>query len=698
MRTSVRPEILFPLFKTVNTLKGVGPRIATYLEKLAGGKIVDLLWHIPNDILHRKKISSLTMSEIGELVTVQVEVTQHRPSSNRRAPYKIEVLCYNQPLTLVYFNGREDYLRRTLPEGETRIISGRLEEYSGSFQITHPDFAVALSDADQIPENEPVYPLTAGLTASALFKAIQQALDLLPDLEEWQDREFVNKNNWRSWRDCAQKLHRPINESDLEPGDPDRSRLAYDELLANQLALEMVRNQFKRANGQAIIGNHSISSKILLSLPWQLTAGQQEAIDEILADMRSDNRMLRLLQGDVGSGKTIVALLAMASAAECGKQSALMVPTEILARQHYKSISEMTETSGLKVEILTGRLKGSKRNQLLADLAEGNIDILIGTHALFQEDVIYHDLALAIIDEQHRFGVQQRLALTNKGRNTVDILAMTATPIPRTLAMTAYGDMDVSAIRGKPPGRQPVTTAIIDLQKLDDVVVSLQRKLDAGDQIYWVCPLVEESELVDMAAAEQRFRELQFHFKDTVGLVHGQMSSEDKDNAMHRFTKGETRILVATTVIEVGVDIPEATVMIIEHAERFGLAQLHQLRGRVGRGGLAGTCLLLYASPLGETQCARLSIMRETEDGFRIAEEDLRLRGAGELLGTRQSGMPDFRIADLIAHGDLLLAARDDARLIMNKDPNLTTDRGNALRTLLYLFERESAIKLLKSG
>lgn len=471
MRVPVRPEILFALFKSVSTLKGVGPRIAGLLEKAAGSRIVDLVWHLPTGLLHRHTVTDLTEARIGELITVKIHISRHRPSANRRAPYKIETTCHERPLTLVFFNGREDYLRRTLPEGEDRMVSGKLEQYGDSFQITHPDYTLPVSQANEIPSNEPVYPLTAGLTSATLLKVLHQVYEIIPELPEWQDPDFNKKNNWMSWHDSLLKIHTPQEDGDLDPTRPHHCRLAYDELLANQLALEMMRNRLKTANGQSIAGDGSVGARILSALPFQLTDGQQSALNEILSDMSTNNRMLRLLQGDVGSGKTIVALLAMAACKEAGKQSALMVPTEILARQHHHVIRELAEKSGMTVAILTGRLKGKKRDQLLEKLANGDIDILIGTHALFQKDVFYHDLALAIIDEQHRFGVQQRLTLASKGKHPVDILAMTATPIPRTLAMTAYGDMDVSVIRGKPPGRQPIKTAIIDLNKLDDVIM-----------------------------------------------------------------------------------------------------------------------------------------------------------------------------------------------------------------------------------
>ena len=444
-------------------------------------------------------------------------------------------------------------------------------------------------------------------------------------------------------------------------------------------------------------GDGRLRSKIVAALPYSLTPSQARAIEEIDADLAKPERMLRLLQGDVGSGKTVVALLAAATVIEAGRQAALMAPTEILARQHLKTMAPLAEAAGLRLAILTGRERGAERADILARLAAGELDLLVGTHALFQDEVAFRDLALAIVDEQHRFGVHQRLALARKGE-AVDVLVLTATPIPRTLVLTYFGDMDVSQLREKPAGRQPIDTRAVPLGRIDEVVAAVGRALDRGERVYWVCPLVAESEVSDLAAAEERFAALKQHFGDATDLVHGKLKGADKDAAMGRFAAGETRLLVATTVIEVGVDVPEATVMVIEHAERFGLAQIHQLRGRVGRGRERSTCLLLYRAPLGETAKARIEILRETEDGFRIAEEDLRLRGEGDVLGTRQSGLPGFKVARIETHGPLLEPARKDAQLVLARDPTLTTERGEALRHLLYLFERDEAIRLLRAG
>ena len=694
----MRPEILFPLFAPLRSLPGIGPRLETLIAKMAGPKVVDLCWHLPNGLVDRRHRPKIAEIKDGEIVTVEVQVGMHISPRQKRLPYRVHVHDETGEMQIVFFNPHKEWLARTLPEGSTRVLSGKVEFYQGQPQMTHPDHIVSLEELDSLPLLEPIYPLTAGVTLKPLQKAIRAAVDLAPELPEWQDSAWLKARKWDAWLPSLHAAHHPDSAEALEPNAAARARLAFDELLANQLALGIVRLKMRKLPGRSIKGDGHLRKKVLAALPFALTGAQVSALAEIDADMAAEHRMLRLLQGDVGSGKTVVALLAMLNAVEIGYQAAMMAPTEILARQHLASLEPLCEVAGVRIALLTGREKGKKRDDILNALHAGEIDILVGTHALFQEDVGFKALGVAIVDEQHRFGVHQRLALQAKGGLGTDVLVMTATPIPRTLTLTAYGDMDVSRLHEKPPGRKPVDTRALPLERLDDVVSSLQRALDAGAQVYWVCPLVEESDVIDAAAAEDRYAHLRQIFGDVVGLVHGRMRATEKDAAMNRFAAGETRILVATTVIEVGVNVPSATVMVIEHAERFGLAQLHQLRGRVGRGGDKSSCLLLYQAPLGETAAARIKIMRETEDGFRIAEEDLRLRGAGELLGTRQSGLPSFRLADMADHAELLSAAYDDARLILERDAELESERGKALRVLLYLFERDEAIRNLRSG
>lgn len=694
----MRPEVLFPLFAPARSLPGIGPRLETLVEKLAGPKVVDLLWHLPSGLIDRRNRPAIAEVRDGDIATMEVTVGLHIPPRTKRLPYRVHVFDDTGEMQIVFFNARPEHVTKLLPEGERRIVSGRVEFYQGAPQMTHPDHMIGLDELADLPLLEPVYPLTAGLPLKAIQKAIRGALPRLPDLPEWQDGPWLKARGWAPWRSSLIAAHEPQSSTDLEGDAPARARLAYDELLANQLALGLVRLRMRRLPGRSIAGDGHLRKKVEAALPFALTGAQVRALAEISANMKSEHRMLRLLQGDVGSGKTVVALLAMLNAVEAGFQAAMMGPTEILARQHYATLAPLCMAAGIRLELLTGREKGKRREDILTALASGDIDILVGTHALFQGDVTFGDLAFAVVDEQHRFGVHQRLMLTSKGGTGTDVLVMTATPIPRTLTLTAYGDMDVSKLDEKPPGRKPVDTRALPLDRLNDVVAGLNRALSRGDQIYWVCPLVEESDEVDAAAAEERHRHLQSIFGEKVGLVHGRMKAADKDAVMVRFQAGEIRILVATTVIEVGVNVPTATVMVIEHAERFGLAQLHQLRGRVGRGGDKSSCLLLYQAPLGETAAARIKIMRETEDGFRIAEEDLRLRGAGELLGTRQSGLPSFRLANIETQRELLAAAYDDARLILDRDAELESPRGRALRILLYLFERDEAIRYLRSG
>lgn len=693
----MRPDILFSIFAPVTGLPGVGPKTGKLIEKLAGPAIVDLLWHLPSGLIDRRYAPKIVDANEGAVATLTVTVEKHSPSARRGLPYRIRCRDETGFMTLVFFNGREDYLRKTLPEGEVRVISGRLERYRDEFQMTHPDHVGTLAEIDAIKTVEPVYPMTAGLTPRPLTRAIRAAVDMAPILPEWNDGPWMAQKKWPGWQAALQAAHTPQSETNLLPDAPARERLAYDELLANQLALLIVRGRQRKRTGRAIVGDGRLRQRLEKNLPFRLTGSQQMALAEISADMKDKTRMLRLLQGDVGSGKTIVALMSMLAAVEQGAQAALMAPTEILARQHFATIAPLAEAIGVRVILITGRDKGKKREALVNELTTGEASIVIGTHALFQDDIHFKDLAFVVVDEQHRFGVHQRLALAEKGA-AADILVMTATPIPRTLMMTAYGDLETSRLTDKPAGRKPIETRVLPLSRLEEVVDRLRGAIPGGARVYWVCPLVEDSEVVDLAAATERHAALAQRFGDRVGLVHGRLKPAEKDDVMTKFAAGDLDILVATTVIEVGVDVPEATIMVIEQAERFGLAQLHQLRGRVGRSQAKSTCLLLYGEPLTDTARARLKVMRDTDDGFVIAEEDLRLRGAGEVLGTRQSGLPQFRMADLAVHADLIAVARDDAHIILQRDPDLTSERGKALKTLLYLFERDAVVKTALSG
>ncbi len=695
---SGRPEILFPLFASLTKLDGVGPKTAQILDDAGVSKPRDLLMTLPHSGIDRQRKDSIREVVAPAVATVEVSVGPHYPPRSRGRPYRVHVTDAQTEFQLVFFHARGDYLQRLLPTGQRRIVSGKVEIFDGVAQIVHPDHVLPLSDAADIPAFEPVYPLHAGITQKLMWKATRATLDLAPDLPEWCDAALVAREGWPAWKPALAAAHAPAAMADLSPEHPARQRLAYDELLAHHLTLALARAVSRRAKGVSSEGTGQLQQKVLASLPYAPTGAQTRAVAEISADLATGYRMNRLLQGDVGSGKTLVALMALLCVVEAGGQGVMMAPTEILARQHLDGLKPLAAAAGVRLEILTGRDKGQARAVKLAGLASGDIHILVGTHAVFQKDVVFADLRLAVIDEQHRFGVAQRMELGAKGA-AVDVLVMTATPIPRSLALAQYGDMDVSVLDEKPPGRTPVQTALVSTARMDEVVEKLRNAVAEGRQAYWVCPLVEESEVVDMTAAEERFKQLRAALGEgVVGLVHGQMPPAEKDAAMARFVAGDTKVLVATTVIEVGVNVPNASIMMIERAERFGLAQLHQLRGRVGRGSAASTCLLLYQAPLGETGRRRLDIMRETEDGFRISEEDLAMRGAGDVIGVAQSGIPRFRIADLERQSGLMALAQTDARKLLHDDPGLETERGQAARTLLWLMEQDKAIRLISVG
>jgi ATP-dependent DNA helicase RecG len=699
----MRPALLNPLFAPVTSLGGVGPkqdRLLRYLlDRDQTPRLVDLLLHLPASVIDRRARPKIRDAVPGTVVTLEVTVDRHRPTParNPRAPHLVYASDETGDVVLTYFRAQPGYVEKLLPVGSKRYVSGTAQMYDGTLQLTHPDRVVDEAGFAKLSGIDPVYPLTEGLALGSLRRAMAQALQKLPALPEWISPEVLRRCKFPPIAEALHRVHMPVELTDILPDGPFWSRLAFDELLAGQLALALVRAQLRRPAGDRHAGDGHLRNKIIDALPYALTASQRQAAAAITEDLRQPVRMLRLLQGDVGSGKTVVALLAAAAVTEAGKQAALMAPTEILARQHIKTVAPLAERAGLRVAILTGREKGKERRDILTRLAAGEIDFLVGTHALIQDDVVFKALALAVVDEQHRFGVRERLALTAKG-GSVDVLVLSATPIPRTLVLTYFGDMDVSELREKPAGRQPIDTRAVPDSRLNEVMDAVGRALAAGKLVYWICPLVEESEAVNLTDAEARFESLKARFGDKVGLVHGKMRGTEKDRVMAQFVTGEIGLLVATTVVEVGVDVPAATIMVIENAERFGLAQLHQLRGRVGRGSEASTCLLLYREPLNEMSKARLKVIRETTDGFMIAEEDLKLRGEGDVLGVRQSGLPGYRIARSEVHGQLITQARDEALRIMKDNPKLQGARGEALRCLLYLFERDEALPLIGAG
>jgi ATP-dependent DNA helicase RecG len=699
----MRPLLLNPLFAPVTSLSGVGPKQDKLFRYLLGRsetpRLVDLLLHLPASVIDRRARPKIRDAVPGTVVTLEVTVDRHRPTParNHRAPHLVYASDNTGDVVLTYFRAQPGYVEKLLPVGSKRYVSGTLQMFDGVPQIVHPDRVVDEAGFAKLSGIDPVYPLTEGLALGSLRRAMAQALQKLPALPEWISPEVIRRCKFPPIAEALNRVHMPLELTDILPDGPFWSRLAFDELLAGQLALALVRAQLRRPAGDRNAGDGHLRNKIIDALPYALTSSQRKAAAAIADDLRQPVRMLRLLQGDVGSGKTVVALLAAAAVTEVGKQAALMAPTEILARQHIKTITPLAERAGLRVAILTGREKGKERRDILARLAAGEIDLLVGTHALIQDDVIFKSLALAVVDEQHRFGVRERLTLTAKGE-AVDVLVLSATPIPRTLVLTYFGDMDVSELREKPAGRQPIDTRAVPMSRLHEVMDAVGRAIDKGKLVYWIVPLVEESETVDLTDADARFESLRERFGEKVGLVHGKMRGADKDAVMAQFASGEINLLVATTVVEVGVDVPAATIMVIENAERFGLAQLHQLRGRIGRGSEASTCLLLYKEPLNEMSTARLKVIRETTDGFRIAEEDLKLRGEGDVLGVRQSGLPGYRIARSDVHAQLITQARDEALRIMKDNPKLTGGRGEALRCLLYLFERDEAIPLIGAG
>lgn len=700
-----RPEALQPLFRSLHSIKGVGDKLAALLTRFFGAPegqeaiVLDILMHMPSGTVDRRRQVGIAEAYLNQIVTLKLHIDRHQPPPRGREHIPHRVFAHDETgdISLVFFRAQGGWVEKALPVGEERYVSGSIGFFNGEKQITHPDYIVEPEKFADLPLVEPVYPLTNGLSSKALGKLVRQAVESVPVLPEWIDADTLGQRKWPTFAEAMQKVHLPENPDEAQLWAPSRQRLAYDEYLAGQITLQLLRSSMISERGISRTFTGKVTSKVNSVLPFTLTEGQERALEEIRADLAAPERMSRLLQGDVGSGKTVVALMAMAAMAESGAQSALMAPTELLASQHFKTIKPICDAAGLGCALLTGKMPAAERRTILAGLADGSATIAVGTHALFQSGIEFKDLGLTVVDEQHRFGVHQRLALSEKGRHT-DLLVMTATPIPRTLVLTHFGDMAVSVLKEKPKGRQPIDTAVLSIGDYDRVISRLMSRLPEGAQAYWVCPLVEESEHLQVVSAEDRFAELQKVFGADVALVHGRMSGAAKQEVMARFKANEIKLLVATTVIEVGVDVPNATIMIIEHAERFGLAQLHQLRGRVGRGSQRSACLLLYKDPLSQTASARLETIKSTEDGFEIAERDLELRGQGDILGTRQSGMPGYRLAVPDVHRHLLEFAHDDAKELLKRNPALTGEEGEAARTLLYLFRKDLAIPLIRAG
>jgi len=700
-----RPEALEPLFRSLHTVKGVGDKLAALLTRFFGAPdgqeaiVLDVLMHMPSGMVDRRRQVGIAEAYLNQVVTLRLHIDRHQPPPRGKPHVPHRVFAHDETgeISLVFFRAQGGWVEKALPLGEERYVSGQVGFFNGEKQITHPDYIVEPDKFATLPLVEPVYPLTNGLSSKALSKLVRQAVDALPDIPEWIDGATMAQRKWPSFTQAMRMVHLPDNPGEAELWAPARQRLAYDEYLAGQITLQIVRSTMVTERGIARTFTGNATLKVNSLLPFSMTEGQKSALDDILKDLAAPTRMSRLLQGDVGSGKTVVALMAMAAMTESGAQSALMAPTELLASQHFRTIKPLCDAAGIGCALLTGKMPAAERRKILAGLADGSISIAVGTHALFQSDIEFKDLGLTVVDEQHRFGVHQRLALTDKGRHS-DLLVMTATPIPRTLVLTHFGDMDVSILREKPAGRQPIDSAVLSINDYARVIARLKARLAEGAQAYWVSPLVEESETLEVVSAEDRFAELQKTFGNQVALVHGRMSAAAKQEVMERFKANEIKLLVATTVIEVGVDVPNASIMIIEHAERFGLAQLHQLRGRVGRGSQRSACLLLYKEPLSETAKARLETIKSTEDGFTIAERDLELRGQGDLLGTRQSGMPGYRLAVPDVHRHLLEFAHDDAKALLARNPGLTGPEGEATRMLLYLFRKHLALPLIRAG
>lgn len=655
------PPILSSLYLPVTKLKGVGPKKGEAFARIGIFNLKDLVFHIPYNFLVRKLEPDLSEVSTGDLIIKSVKVTGFDISSRfSKSPSKI--ICRtkdDKQVNILFFNTKGNYLEKSYAVGQELIVTGQVNVNAFKYEIIHPDALVAANEAFKISEKEPIYSSTYGLVSKYIWLSIKGALNLLPDLPEWLPQQIINKYKLPSVNRALVALHNPKNQEDFLHSNLNRVRLAVDEIYAHQLSLFSMRNKLKREIKPPLIFSGDLFKRMLSLLTFSLTEDQQKVIAEIASDLRSASKMMRLIQGDVGAGKTLVALSAMLFVLEANKQSALMVPTELLAHQHFKNIEKLCAQLGVKVGLLIGKQSAKQRAEILGGIEKGEYGIVIGTHALFQVKVKFKDLGLVIVDEQHRFGVNQRKMLLEKGNNA-DFLMMTATPIPRTLEMLTYGDLDVSVIRNKPANRKEIITSVSPVKALNEVILSLSKIIEKDEQAYWVCPMIEETEDADVAFVNERYESLNDIYKNQVGLIHGKMKQVERDEVMLKFANKELKILVATTVIEVGIDVPSATVIVIENSERFGLSQLHQLRGRVGRSSLQSYCILLYSFKISAVGKERLKVMKESNDGFYLSEKDLELRGCGDVTGTKQSGLPDFKFFNLEFQSDLVQDVRHE--------------------------------------
>ncbi len=677
----------FDLFSNINSIQGVGRKISSYLKKKGIEKVNDLLWDLPYDLTFRSESTTLDKLEIGKIFTINVQVVKYNFPRIRNLPNKI--ICKDDfgEIDLIFFNSREGYIKTILPLNEWVVVSGKVNYFGNKYQMTNPKYLSKRENIDKIKKIIPKYSLTEGLKEITYRNVIEKVINQIPDIEEWHEKNFIKKMGFSSWKNSIINLHNPNSEKDLN--SIFLKRIAYDEIFANLLFLSNNRNKIKKIKKdiKKFIGTYSV--QLIKSLPYNLTNGQKKVIDEINSDLKSQSRMFRILQGDVGSGKTIVAIIAGLNCIEAGYQCSLMAPTGILAEQHFKMLNEIIAYSNLKIkiEVLTGRTDIKKRKIILNDLENKKIDFLIGTHALFQETISFNKLGLIIIDEQHKFGVRQRIKFAKKGGSNCDVLLMSATPIPRTMMMSIYGDMDTSRLEEKPALRQKILTLSKPENKIDELWPFLEKKIKTNEQIFWICPLIEESKKLDFSSTTKTFQLVSKKFPRKVGFIHGNLNQDEKERVLKKFLDNEISILVSTTVIEVGIDFPNATVIIIENSNKFGLAQLHQLRGRIGRGNKAGTCILFFKNQLSQNAKKRIQILKSSDDGFYIAEEDMKLRGYGDIIGFKQSGQKLFKIADPVHHENLFSLAEENINKL-----NVNEFNDSKYEFLLKLFDKVDLI------